>query len=43
MVALEELHDHPLWDGLRQERQHQLQQWQGFGLPVVDKLLVELG
>jgi hypothetical protein len=43
MVALEELHDHPLWNELRQEQQRQLQQWQDLGLPVVDKLLVELG
>jgi hypothetical protein len=43
MVALEELRDHLLWDEMRQERQRQLQQWQDLGLPVVDKLLVELG
>jgi hypothetical protein len=43
MVALEKLQDHPLWEELRQERQRQLQQWQDLGLPVVDKLLVELG
>jgi hypothetical protein len=43
MVALETLRDHPLWEELRQERQRQVQQWQELGLPVVDKLLVELG
>lgn len=43
MVALEQLRDHSLWEELRQERQRQLQQWQDLGLPVVDKLLVELG
>jgi hypothetical protein len=43
MVALEELRDHPLWEELRQEQQRQLQQWQDLGIPVVDRLLVELG
>jgi hypothetical protein len=42
-VALTDLHDHPLWDGLRREQQRFRQQWQDLGLPVAAKLLVALG
>lgn len=43
MVALRELHDHSLWDALRQEQEHRLQQWQDLVVPAVDRLLEELG
>src|SRR6266487_807228 len=42
-VALQELHGLPLWDQLRAERQLRLQQWEDLGLPVIARLLEELG
>jgi hypothetical protein len=42
-VALRKLHDLPLWDQLRAERQERLRQWKDLGLPVVVRLLEDLG
>jgi hypothetical protein len=43
VAALQELHDHPLWDKLREEQARRLEEWDEFTLPLIEELFIALG